>query len=119
MFFMVAICGCSTSTDTGSDAATSSDAGSSDVTGCFVVNPSTQTCSYGSTACGTASCGGDASLGTCPSADLYGCCLTMGSCGLATAAICYYDAEAGLPAAQSCQYEGYSGSHVVWQTAPP
>jgi hypothetical protein len=91
---------------------------------------SSKVCAY-SSATSDAGCTSGATLGTCPSAGLYGCCLVSPTGeggeaddgGGATTATCYYSPDAGamggMSAIDNCQFSGYQGLPYQWITTPP
>jgi hypothetical protein len=61
------------------------------------------------------------SLGPCPSADLYGCCVetTSGDGGPTHHATCYYSSSLDKSAYTNCITQDYDGLPYAWQGCPP
>ncbi len=79
--------------------------------GCYVLTGagSSQECAWDTSP--DASCGAQ-TPGSCPSADLVGCCLFMGASG--ESADCYYSSSSAQTGMDDCE-----GSGGTWQTTAP
>ena len=101
-----------------------SEAGSP-ATGCYTSSGagSTKVCRYTLQTTAGYRCPSDAgaTLGSCPSSGLQGCCVETltGDGGATESAVCYYDATAAQSAAMQCSFEAYQGMPYNWQTAAP
>jgi hypothetical protein len=104
--------------------------------GCFTVtgSGSAESCKFSTCGVTGTSCSAipGSTFGSCPAADLVGCCVDTVSLdggtteggtaiegGTCLQANCYYSADAGSKARQNCLTEEYEGFHYAWQPASP
>jgi hypothetical protein len=109
-----------------------SKANNNDGAGCHTIagGGSSKVCTYSASPDSDAGCASGATLGSCPSAGLYGCCLVSPAGdggdvdgGTTTTATCYYSPDAGamggMSAIDSCQFAGYQGLPYQWIVMAP
>jgi hypothetical protein len=115
--------------NSGDDVSNASDEG----TGCYAIagSGSSKVCMYSSSSASDAGCASGATLGSCPSAGIYGCCLVspagdsgeVDGGGATTTATCYYSpksgAVGGMSALENCDFGGYQGLPYQWVMTPP
>jgi hypothetical protein len=59
----------------------------------------------------------DSIAGSCPSSDLFGCCVFTTDAGLPKTAVCYYSKDTSVE--DTCEFNGYESFGEYWQTAAP
>jgi hypothetical protein len=120
--------------DSGDDVSNANNNGA----GCHTIagSGSSKVCMYSASSSSDAGCASGATLGSCPSAGLYGCCLVspagddggevdgeVDGGGATTTATCYYSPDAGamggMSALDSCQFGGYQGLPYQWIVMAP
>jgi hypothetical protein len=115
----------SNSSDESDDDASASEADSIDVEntpvhkGCYTLSGSgsSKECMYSSSPDSDAGCASASTVGSCPSANLFGCCVTTVDGGPDLTAICYYaENKSALDTCSSNQYMGYPEE---WQSFAP
>jgi hypothetical protein len=114
-----------TSDDASGRDAGASEAGSIDVEntpvhkGCYTLSGSgsSKECMYSSSPDADAGCASTSTVGSCPSANLFGCCVTTVDGGPDLTAICYY-AE-NKSALDTCEANQYMNYPEEWQSFAP